>query len=284
MAQLEITLPEITANDFKRSWTRFELIAKAKEWDEPKQIAIIPALLRGKLLDAYIDIPDENKATLGALKQSLAERAGIAKDPLSAAKLFAVRDQQQQEKVADYVVELRKLFTEAYPTEDVTSTVFLQRFLSGLSPPIGKQVLLKGRPRSMDDAIKMAKEVEFALQFGERPDEPRDICTVNTKPLGAPMDREVIARLQESVEALTKRLDTWETERRTTDNRRQEPRQRQDIRCYLCRKLGHYRNECPLNDQQPGSTRGGTWPVAYLREGLGGQGPPWLFYLTTWFT
>ena len=34
MAQsLDIPLPELTTDDFQRAWTRFELVAKAKEWD-----------------------------------------------------------------------------------------------------------------------------------------------------------------------------------------------------------------------------------------------------------
>lgn len=37
MAQsLDIPLPEVTAEDFKRAWTRFELVAKAKEWEDAK--------------------------------------------------------------------------------------------------------------------------------------------------------------------------------------------------------------------------------------------------------
>ena len=42
--QLEIPLPEIQVQDFKRAWTRFELVAKAKseEWDEGKQLTVIP--------------------------------------------------------------------------------------------------------------------------------------------------------------------------------------------------------------------------------------------------
>ena len=261
MAQLEITLPEILVDDFERCWTRFELVAKAKEWNEDKQLSVIPALLRGKLLDAYMDIPEERKRTLAALKAALAEHTGITKDPLAAAKLFAIRDQQRQEKVADYATELKKLFTEAYPTEAATSTVFLQRFLSGLAPSIGKQVLLKGRPGNMEDAIKTAKEVEFALQFGERSvEQPLDVCTVDAKPPKPNIEQESITQLQKAVEELTKRMDTWEMRKRTSSDRQfRRRRDRREIRCYSCQEWGHYRSECPLNDQQPGSVKGRAW-------------------------
>ena len=44
VGQLEIPLPEITKKDFKHVWTRFELVARAKEWDEGKQLTVIQTL------------------------------------------------------------------------------------------------------------------------------------------------------------------------------------------------------------------------------------------------
>ena len=154
--QLEIPLPEIQVQDFKRAWTRFELVAKAKEWDEGKQLTVIPTLLRGKLLDIFIALPDESKDSMKVLKEALQEQAGVTKDPLSASKLFAVRNQAPRERVSDYAVELRKLFEEAYPSEDAKSAVLLQRYLAGLLPAIGRQVLLKGKPTDMENASKSA--------------------------------------------------------------------------------------------------------------------------------
>ena len=69
MAQsLDIPLPEVTAENFKRAWTRFELVAKAKEWEKAKQLTVLPTLLRGKLVDKYVDFDDETKSDIGKLK------------------------------------------------------------------------------------------------------------------------------------------------------------------------------------------------------------------------
>ena len=56
MAQLDLPLPEITMSDFERSWTRFELVASAKEWNDTKKKLILPTLLRGKLVLVKIGI------------------------------------------------------------------------------------------------------------------------------------------------------------------------------------------------------------------------------------
>ena len=50
-AQLDLPLPKITVEDFKRALTRFELVADAKDWNENKRKVILPTLLCGKLVD-----------------------------------------------------------------------------------------------------------------------------------------------------------------------------------------------------------------------------------------
>eukprot|EP00731_Ephydatia_muelleri_P012792 Em0007g102a len=89
-----LTLPEISAEsieDYERSWTRYELIAAANKWENGKVLAVLPALLRGKLLDFYAALEDSEKIDLITLKQALAERAGLTKSPFIAAKLFGER-------------------------------------------------------------------------------------------------------------------------------------------------------------------------------------------------
>ena len=71
MAQWDIPLPEITAEDFDRSWACFELVAKAKEWNDARQLTVIPTLLRGKLLDYFLDLSEEEKSSMGALRTAL---------------------------------------------------------------------------------------------------------------------------------------------------------------------------------------------------------------------
>ena len=88
MAQMELQLPELTAENFQRAWTQFELVAVAKEWNKAKQLAIVPTLLRGKLIDFYTEFDDATKRDLSRLKQTLQEKAGLKKDPLMASRNF----------------------------------------------------------------------------------------------------------------------------------------------------------------------------------------------------
>jgi len=152
-------------NDFQRSWTRFELVATAKEWDATKQKLILPTLLRGKLVDAYVQLNETTRENLGSIKKALMEAVGIARDPLTAGQAFMSRHQSVGESVRDYAADIKKLFKESYPEEAQSSPVLLQRFLTGLAAPICRQLLLKGKPTAIEQAIIDAISIEYALNF-----------------------------------------------------------------------------------------------------------------------
>ena len=159
-----LALPEISVDNFEQSWTRFEFVAVANKWHNGRELAILPALLRGKLQDFYITLGDSEKKDLPTLKKSLRDRAGLTKDPLTSAKKFTEKKQDSKESVRDFEVELRKLFAEAYPDDDADrSSVLLGRFVT-------KQILLRGVPTKMEDAERSAIEIERALGFQTAPE------------------------------------------------------------------------------------------------------------------
>ena len=85
---LEIPLPQISS---ERSWTCFELVATAKEWNATKQLAVVPTLLRGKLIDYYLNLSKDERKDVKTLKAALQEEAGLKRDSLMASKLFNER-------------------------------------------------------------------------------------------------------------------------------------------------------------------------------------------------
>jgi len=131
---LDLPLPEITVDDFHRGWTWFQLVASAKEWNADKQKVILPTLLRGKLVDYYAEFDEATRGDLERLKTSLMTKAGLVWDRLTSSQMFMTRSQWPEEKVADFVVELR----EAYPSEELTSAILLSAAISnsvGYYPP-----------------------------------------------------------------------------------------------------------------------------------------------------
>ena len=214
---LDVPLPEITAAEFEHSWTRFELVAAAKSWPATKQLAIVPALLRGKLLDYYVDLDDASKSSVATLKNALAKRAGLKKDSLAAAKMFVERSQGAQEKTADFAAELK----QAYPDESATSTVLLQRFVTGLRPTISRQLLLQGRPEDLEGAVKAASAIEYAFGFSIDGKETERVTgnEVKAEPINVlqPKADARIDQLQHALENMTKRFESLESHCRTND-------------------------------------------------------------------
>ena len=231
---MDIPLPEIQVDDFERSWLRFELVAKAKEWDQAKQLAILPTLLHGKLLDHYVCLSDDEKRDAGTLKTALMKHAGHPlADTLLASRMFGERTQGPKETVSDYVSDLKKLFKLAHPTEAEDSVVLLHKFITGLQRGISQQLLMKGLPASLADALKTALEVEYAFTFGAQ--------QLQIQVIRQGSDEETKKdHLDKAIENLTKKMTDLETKLAALSNQpsaqpAQQPR-RGPYRCY--RNLG----------------------------------------------
>ena len=271
MAQLELPLPELMIEDFHWGWTRFEFIAAAKGWDAAKQLKVIPTLLRGKLIDYYVELSKDAKSSLGNLKTALQERAGVIEDPLAASRQFNQRSQSPDEKVKDFASTLKRLFKNAYPEESMTSAVLLQRFLTGLRPEIGRQLLLRNKPNTFADALKAAGEIEYALGFDDSSREGVHAIAQHKRQSEHP-DSDT---LSQTLEALTKRLESLETTLQKESQVAPRPRfgshryggpQQQHRRgrrlgpCYNCGEEGHLYRHCPLNSHGPAPKVDGCWP------------------------
>ena len=211
---------------------------------------------------------DATRDDLAALKTFLMTKVGLVRDPLTSSQLFMTRSQHSGERILDFVLDLKKLFKEAYSTEDYTSTILLQRFLTGLLPPNKHQLLLLGKPDSLDQAVKDAANIEYALNFAGE-----EVNTIHHKP--PTQEPPGQNKLQESLDQIIKRLEAAKkpsspspTEHtsgshfhRPTRGQHQQGRQRgyAEPTCWICGELGHVQRQCPLNFSRPARRVGG-WP------------------------
>ena len=67
---LDILLHEVTAEDFKRASTRFKLVAKAKEWEQAKQLSVLPIpYCEESCSISMLNLMMKRRATLRVLRQ-----------------------------------------------------------------------------------------------------------------------------------------------------------------------------------------------------------------------
>jgi len=95
---------------------------------------------------------------------------------------FITKDQGVQGKVVDFANKLKKLFVQAYPNKSTMSAILPQRFLTGLCTPISRQLLLRGKPELLENTMKDAHEVEYALELGTSGQKPDTMNAVTVKP------------------------------------------------------------------------------------------------------
>ena len=148
-----------------------------------------------------MDLGGNERKSLEEVKQALERKAGIKKDSIVVAKYFNSHHQDDRESVMDYATQLQKAFKEAYP-EDVGSAVLLQTFLSGLHPSIARQVMLKDRPTSLDEAIEEAATVEEALRFGGTDSVETPVHAVHSKDSATEVEqlRRMLERMSQKFE------------------------------------------------------------------------------------
>ena len=198
------------------------------------------------------------------------KKAGFELDPLTAGKEFISCSQSHEEKVEHFAMRLKKLFKQAYEKEDPASDVLLQRFLTGLRPSISRQLLINGKPKTIEEAIKTATQIEYGLNFDSN--ESAHCKSFEEKFLyeaGCHTVQQGPTKLEKAVEELTQRISELETSLRS----KQEPRPTryarwsrgrgrpvtQNRKCWRCGEEGHLQRSCPLNYQGPAQWVTG-WP------------------------
>ena len=143
--------------------------------------------------------------------------------------------QEIKESIRDFDLALRKLFAEAYPQENAdVSSAYLSRFITGLLPEIAKEVLLRGAPGNIEDAVKKAIDVERVMHYVEK--QEMEVMKIETSG-GQYRDT-----TQEMLEQVVKRMEALESR---LEKRTYRPRQAGSRRCFNCNEEGHYRRNCP---------------------------------------
>ena len=154
----------LPTEDGERWLERYEHFCVFKALTDAKQLVLLPCLLKQEAWDWFLSQPDNVKNTLPALKQAFKTQYARKQQPGEyAAKLFSSK-QMPGQRVADFVVTIRRLAQQAH----LDDTRALQAALHGLNPAI-KPFVSRDPPTSLDGLVKEAEAVKEAQKLEETP-------------------------------------------------------------------------------------------------------------------
>ena len=235
MMEMTWTTPKMTVNNYENVWRQVLAYAKHNNWGDERILTFVPTILDDFLFDAFETLSTKQCSTVLLLKKNLGEVSGaFSNTKQSPAQLFMSRNQNGEESVQPYAIELKKLFLKAFPTEKMTSNVLLERFVSGLHNDAQKFLIKMGTPEDLETAIVDASRI-----FNENRGTSTEYISNHHK-----MNSDVCSML----EKLTDRIAALEIE--AQNKKKDDSAHVEERRCFRCKRKGHIQSRCPLNFQR----------------------------------
>ena len=256
-------------SDWSEYLIYFEQLSELYGWDDERKAMILGLCLKdeARVVLASLSLAERHSylAVSTALTQSFAPKEKVH---LYQAELKAKR-KRADESMTDLGREIAKLVRLAYPTADAATkeVVGINAFLDALPGPAADMKLhvIKGRPRTLQEAVAHATEVDAVIQAEGRKSQKRDVRMVGEPTVTSSLEIQIqeIQKMQRELqEALTqaqKNLSApmGRNDRGSYSGKRQggsSSRSYGDVICYGCGEKGHISRYCPKLKAQRGAS------------------------------
>jgi hypothetical protein len=245
-------VPHIKPEDYDGTteWSEyymyFEQMSELYGWDDGTKAMILGVCLKGeaRLVLASMDVFKRHSyfAVVTALEQSFSPQGKVH---LYQAELKA-RRRKPEESMSNLGRDIAKLVRLAYPTADIATreVIGINSFLDALPGPASEMKLhvIKGRPRTLQEAVAHATEVDAVIEAESRRNQrKRGEVRVVT---------EADEKMQK-LEQLCKELEANLASANEEKDRRE--RRRREMECFYCKEKGHMKRSCPkwIRDGRP---------------------------------
>ena len=230
---------------------RLELVAATCHWEEQAKLVNVAARLRGSASRFYRCCTPQQRSSYVGLTTALCERFTPVRLQSVQSSKFHERRQLISECVDDYAQELRKLFYRAYSTaqdagsgaEAMGRSVLAYQFVAGLRDKL--KAKLVGQSGSFEELLCKARFEEARMREMEAKGKG------GVTPLKA---RHTYTPLEPG------RQGQPPANNMASGVKNKHPGQ-EDLTCYSCGGVGHFRRDCPLKGrgqpiESPGGERG----------------------------
>ena len=264
-----VSTPSLKPEDYDGTtdWAEYQIyfdqLAELYGWDDEKRAMILGICLRGeaRVVLAGLDAAQRRSyfALTTALAQSFAPKELIH---LHQAELKA-RRKKPDESMVDLGRDVARLVRLAYPTADVATreVIGINTFLESLPGPATEMRLhvIKGRPRSLQEAVAHATEVDAVIEADNRKTSRKrgDVRMVRSseeesvpETMGVEKLKKELEKTQNELKEVQMRFLNNEDQKRNEEQKRRRRRPLTEVTCYGCGEKGHYKKTCPKNTEQ----------------------------------
>ncbi len=156
--QFNAKLPPFTGKEKWEVWfTRFAEVARLNNWHERRRLQELLPRLQGPAGDfVYSQLPAEIRSNYRRLVAELNSRFQVVETKKTYAAQFSNRMQKPAETLEDFVADLKRLYSKAYPGRDEQTRKedLLRKFLDGLyDDRIRFHIEFVKEPDTIDQAI-----------------------------------------------------------------------------------------------------------------------------------
>lgn len=215
--------------------SHFDLCIRANGWEAPQAGMFLGLSLTGVARRLLTGLEPATEAGYWELRAALERRFQPPNQVEMYKALVRNRERRKEEPLQSFAEDVLRLTRLAYPVADAgtTDSMARDRFVEGLRDKKLRHWIFQSKPRSLEDAVANSLEAEAFLESDRGNPEPQVVRATNTT-------------MAEQLLALTEEFAAWRGQAEAAGKRGPRRENGGTIKCFRCRKEGHYRRQCPL--------------------------------------
>ncbi|CAG2246143.1 unnamed protein product [Mytilus edulis] len=229
---------------------QFEMISELNCWTDNQKAMFLATSLSGNAQSVLADIDPIKRKDYQSICAALTSRFGTEnRTELFRVQLKNIRKRRDQE-LPELAQHIKRLSRKAYPKAQQELQEMLSRdhFIDALDDADTRLRIHQAHPKTLDDAVKLAVELEAFYIADKQRDKPSSVrnfaISENSEVSGQ------IKTLTDVVEELRRELQFLKSDmsqqRRGFNNNNNKPGKRG---CWTCGETGHIRRNCPKHDK-----------------------------------
>ena len=230
--------------DWSEYLVAFEQYADYMRWDGRTKATMLGFCLRGPARSVLAGLPEASRSDYRALKEALTQNFS----PREQLHLYQAELKSRQRKPGESLTSLgrdiARMVRFAYPTADdgTRETIGINAFLDAL-PGSAMEIRLhvvKGRPRTLQQAVAYAMEVDAVLEAeARRGHAPRRGNVKVTEDADASTLSQLRVELQRALDQMRAEME-----------RKKKRDSLKDVTCFRCGKKGHMKKDCRVPEEK----------------------------------